>query len=166
MSLLQPPPTAIVIGASAGGVAAVRELLAGLPARLPCAVLVVIHLPRGRPSQLAEVMAGTAALPVLEAEDKQPIVAGQVLLAPADYHLMVEDAGHVALSVDTPPLYSMPSIDVPLINPIAQIAAMSLNPCDSGSTDAKRAGAPGPMPRRPTQSGKPPCPPSSPISCA
>jgi two-component system chemotaxis response regulator CheB len=112
MSLLKPTPRAIVIGASAGGVLAVRELLAGLPAGLPCALLVVIHLPRGRPSQLAEVMDGEVALPVMEAEDKQPIVPGQVLLAPPDYHLMVEDAGHVALSVDAPPMYSMPSIDV------------------------------------------------------
>ncbi|ODU49353.1 MAG: chemotaxis protein CheB [Lysobacteraceae bacterium SCN 69-48] len=112
MSLLKPTPRAIVIGASAGGVLAVRELLAGLPAGLPCALLVVIHLPRGRPSQLAEVMDGAVALPVMEAEDKQPIVPGQVLLAPPDYHLMVEDAGHVALSVDAPPMYSMPSIDV------------------------------------------------------
>ncbi|ODU50493.1 MAG: chemotaxis protein CheB [Lysobacteraceae bacterium SCN 69-48] len=96
MSLLQPTPRAIVIGASAGGVLAVRELLSGLPADFPCALLVVIHLPRGRPSQLAEVMDGAVALPVMEAEDKQPILPGQVLLAPPDYHLM----------------YSMPSIDV------------------------------------------------------
>ena len=107
-----PPPKAIVIGASAGGVMAVRTLLAGLPADLPSALLVVIHLPRGRPSQLAEVRDGATALPVLEAEDKQPILPGQVLLAPPDYHLLVEDAGHVALSVDAPPMYSMPSIDV------------------------------------------------------
>ena len=100
MSLLQPTPRAIVIGASAGGVLAVRELLSGLPADFPCALLVVIHLPRGRPSQLAEVMDGAVALPVMEAEDKQPILPGQVLLAPPDYHLMVEDDGHVALSVD------------------------------------------------------------------
>lgn len=112
MSPLQPPPRAIVIGASAGGVAAVRELLAGLPASLPCVVLVVIHLPRGRPSMLAEVMGSASALPVLEAEDKQPIGPGQVLVAPPDYHLMVEDADHVALSVDAPQLYSMPAIDV------------------------------------------------------
>ncbi len=112
MRLLQPTPRAIVIGASAGGVLAVRELLSGLPADLPCALLVVIHLPRGRPSQLAEVMDGAVALPVMEAEDKQPILPGQVLLAPPDYHLMVEDDGHVALSVDAPPMYSMPSIDV------------------------------------------------------
>ena len=56
--------------------------------------------------------AGAVALPVMEAEDKQPILPGQVLLAPPDYHLMVEDDGHVALSVDAPPMYSMPSIDV------------------------------------------------------
>ena len=112
MNLLQPPPRAIVIGASAGGVVAVRTLLAGLPASLPCAVLVVIHLPRELPSLLAELMASAAALPVAEAEDKQPIAPGQVLLAPPDYHLMVEDAEHVALSVDAPQLYSMPSIDV------------------------------------------------------
>ncbi|WP_449447020.1 chemotaxis protein CheB [Thermomonas brevis] len=112
MNRVQLLPKAIVVGASAGGVVAVRTLLAGLPGNFPCAVLVVIHLPRDRPSQLAELMASAAALPVAEAEDKQPIAPGQVLLAPPDYHLMVEDTGHVALSTDAPQLYSMPSIDV------------------------------------------------------
>src|SRR5690606_1831798 len=80
MSGLQPLPKAIVVGASAGGVVAVRTLLAGLPGTLPCAVLVVIHLPRHRPSQLAELMGNATSLPVAEAEDKQPIAPGQVLL--------------------------------------------------------------------------------------
>lgn len=50
-------------------------------------------------------------LPVVEAEDKQAIVPGQVYLAPADYHLLVEP-GHFALSTEAPVTFARPSIDV------------------------------------------------------
>lgn len=102
---------AVVIGASAGGVDAVGRLLAALPAGCPLAVLVVIHLPAERPSLLASLFAQRCALPVQEACDKAPIRAGEVLIAPPDYHLMVEPGGTVALSLDEPVLYSRPAID-------------------------------------------------------
>ena len=103
---------AIVIGASAGGVTALQALLRRLPAGLPQPVCVVQHLPRDRPSGLAELFNAHCALSVREAEDKMPLLPGQVLLAPPDYHLLVEDRHAVALSMDLPVLFSRPAIDV------------------------------------------------------
>ncbi len=103
---------AIVIGTSAGGVEALSVLLPALPAGLRAAVLVVLHLPRGRPSRLVEVFMPKCRLPVREAEDKEPIEAGVVYFAPPDYHLLVDAGPRIALSADEPVNFSRPSIDV------------------------------------------------------
>jgi len=110
---------AIAIGASAGGVAALRAVLARLPADLPVPVLIVLHLPRDRPSQISEAMDGICALPVREAIDKQPLLPGTVTFAPPDYHLLVESRAALALSVDEPVLFSRPAID-PLFESAAE----------------------------------------------
>jgi two-component system chemotaxis response regulator CheB len=102
---------ALVIGASAGGVDAVGQLLAALPRACPLKILVVIHVPAERPSLLAGLFAARCALPVIEACDKAPIRCGEVLIAPPDYHLLVEAGSTVALSMDEPVLYSRPAID-------------------------------------------------------
>ncbi|MBB5862887.1 chemotaxis protein CheB [Xanthomonas sp. 3058] len=111
---------AIVIGASAGGVAALQTLMSSLPAGLPMPVLVVLHLPRDRTSHLAELMDARCALPVREAEDKQPLLAGNVTIAPPDYHLLVETRDSLALSMDAPVLFSRPAID-PLFESAADV---------------------------------------------
>ncbi|MET0280355.1 MAG: chemotaxis protein CheB [Steroidobacteraceae bacterium] len=107
---------AVVIGASAGGIEALGVLLPALDARCRAAILIVVHLPRDRPSLLRELFAARCRLPVREVVDKQPVEPGAVYFAPPDYHLMVEchaDAPPtIALSVDEPVLYSRPSIDV------------------------------------------------------
>ncbi|GHA79074.1 chemotaxis protein CheB [Cognatilysobacter bugurensis] len=105
-------PQLVVIGASAGGVTALRQLISALPATFPAPVLIVLHLPRDRPSQLAQVLGRGGAVPVCEAADKQRLAPGHVYVAPPDYHLLVEDRDSVALSVDEPVLFSRPSIDV------------------------------------------------------
>ena len=103
---------AVVIGASAGGVQALSILLPALPAGAVVAVFIVVHLPRDRPSLLAEVFARKCVLDVREAEDKEPIVPGRVYFAPANYHLLVDEGPCVALSVDDLVHHSRPSIDV------------------------------------------------------
>ena len=67
---------AVVVGASAGGVEALNVLLPRLPGALRVPVLVVLHLPRERPSLLVEIFAPRCALPVREAQDKEPVEAG------------------------------------------------------------------------------------------
>ncbi|MBL8301686.1 MAG: chemotaxis protein CheB [Ideonella sp.] len=111
-ALLRGRVDAIVVGASAGGVEALSALLGALPAGLDAAVLVVLHLPRGRRSLLAEIFAPRCAVPVVEAGDKDPVRPGTVYLAPPDYHLMVDAGPCTALTVDAPVNYSRPSIDV------------------------------------------------------
>ncbi|RKH15569.1 chemotaxis protein CheB [Corallococcus sp. CA047B] len=113
-----PPPgrvDAIVVGASAGGVDALSTLLPMLPRDFRPALLIVLHLPRERPSLLVEVFSARCALPVHEATDKEPIQPGTVYFAPPDYHLLV-DAGvpgpTLALSQDAPVHFSRPAIDV------------------------------------------------------
>ncbi|KFN50262.1 hypothetical protein P873_07850 [Arenimonas composti TR7-09 = DSM 18010] len=102
----------MVIGASAGGVSALGALLPHLPADFPAVVLVVLHVPPERPSLLARILAPRCAMPVLEAEDKMPLVAGTIVVAPPDYHLQVDTGPAVALSVDPPVSWSRPSVDV------------------------------------------------------
>lgn len=113
-------PEAVVIGASAGGVQALQTLLAALPAGFPAAIAVVLHLPPDRPSALASLLGAGCALPVAEAMDKQPMLPGHVLVAPPDYHLLVEPDRTAALSVDAPLLYSRPAID-----PLFESAALA-----------------------------------------
>ena len=102
---------AAVIGASAGGVAALLEVLPGLPVDVPVPVVVVVHMLRGRSSQLAELFAARLAAPVCEAEDKQDVAPGAVYFAPADYHLSLENDGTFSLSSEPLHLFSRPAID-------------------------------------------------------
>jgi two-component system, chemotaxis family, protein-glutamate methylesterase/glutaminase len=100
----------IVIGVSAGGLAALTIVLGALPADFPMAIVVVQH--RSRDSDaLCDVLQRGAALRVQEATDKAPLEPGIVYVAPPDYHLFIEEDG-LSLSLDAPELYSRPSIDI------------------------------------------------------
>ena len=106
----------MVIGASAGGVEALALLLPAISAQCRATILIVVHLPRQRPSLLTELYRTRCALPVMQAEDKQPAEPGTIYFAPPDYHLLVDCAEDgspsLALSVDDPVHFSRPSIDV------------------------------------------------------
>lgn len=102
----------LVIGASAGGVSALRRVVGALPRTFTMPVLVVLHLPRDRPSTISTLLGRVTPCPVLEACDKMDLAPGHVYIAPPDYHLLVEDRSSIALSVDEPVLFSRPSIDV------------------------------------------------------
>lgn len=108
-------PQALVIGASAGGIEALLTLLPALPSSLPAVVLLVLHRRRdvGLPD-LAALLGHHCALPVREALDHEPLQPGQVLLAPADHHLLVDPGPVVALSLDPPLHHCRPAIDLTL----------------------------------------------------
>lgn len=103
---------AVVMGGSAGAVDGLLRVLPSLPVTLAVPVLVVVHLPARVAIGAADVYGARCPLAVREAVDKEELSAGAVLFAPADYHLLVEDDGRVALSVDPPVHFSRPSIDV------------------------------------------------------
>lgn len=101
----------VAIGASWGGVTALRRVLGDLPAGFPAPVVVVLHRSPHGSEGLAYVLRASCELPVAEARDKAPLVGGHVYLAPAGYHLMVE-RGTVALNTDEPHNFARPSVDV------------------------------------------------------
>jgi len=103
---------AIVIGASTGGVQALSVLLPAFSRNLSIPVFIVLHLPRDKPSLLPEIFSRKCALPVREAEDKEPVASGTVYFAPNDYHLLLDRGPQFALSADEPVHHSRPSIDV------------------------------------------------------
>ncbi len=79
----------VVVGASAGGVEALRQLLGGLPAGFPAAVLVVLHMPSTARSALPAILARASMLPVRRATDGDPLASGVVTVAVPDRHLLV-----------------------------------------------------------------------------
>ena len=103
---------AVVIGASAGGVQALGTLLPALPAELRVPCFIVLHLPRERPSLLAEIFSPHCRRPIEEAQDKEPVQPGTVYIAPPDYHLLIDRGPALALSTDDLVHFSRPSIDV------------------------------------------------------
>jgi two-component system, chemotaxis family, protein-glutamate methylesterase/glutaminase len=103
---------AIVIGASAGAVAALLHLLPPLPAGFPLPLMIVVHVSPQHSSSLADLLQAQCRVTVKEAEDKEPVVAGTAYLAPSDYHLLVEKERCLSLSSEEPVNFSRPSIDV------------------------------------------------------
>ena len=103
---------AVVIGASAGGVEVLSVLLSMIPADCRVSFFIVVHIPRERPSLLPELFSTRCALPVKEAEDKEPVQPGTVYFAPPDYHMLIDRGPALALSGDEPVHFSRPSIDV------------------------------------------------------
>jgi two-component system chemotaxis response regulator CheB len=87
----------VVIGASAGGVEALSELVRGLPADFPAAVLVVVHFPADGTSMLPLILGRRGRLRAVHAEDGAEIRPATIYVAPPDRHLLV-DGGRLRLS--------------------------------------------------------------------
>ena len=102
----------VAVGASWGGLHAIETVLGSLPADFGAAVVIAQHRQDdGRDGALEHLLDAHCAMSVCEAEDKQALTAGAVVVAPAGYHLLVEP-GALALSVDEPLHFSRPSIDI------------------------------------------------------
>ncbi|NRR33335.1 chemotaxis protein CheB [Oxalobacteraceae bacterium] len=102
---------AVVIGASAGGVAALLRILPGLPAGYARPVVAVLHIPERRHSQLAEVFAHHMEMPVHEAGDKEALSDGTLYFAGSGYHLSIERDRTFSLSCEPPLHFARPAID-------------------------------------------------------
>jgi two-component system chemotaxis response regulator CheB len=102
----------VAIGASWGGLDAVRTVLGGLPAQLDAAVVIAQHrAPESHPTAFRDLLGAVTRLRVREAGDKDDLVPGTAYVAAPDYHLLV-DHGTLALTTDEPVQYARPSIDV------------------------------------------------------
>lgn len=105
-------PRLIVIGVSAGGFNALKRLLGALPAAFPLPLIIVQHQRPGHEGQLAVQLDRVSPLRVKEADPGEELRPATAYLAPANYHLLIERDGTVALSVDQQVCYARPSVDV------------------------------------------------------
>jgi two-component system chemotaxis response regulator CheB len=101
----------VVVGTSWGGLNALRELVALLPADFRIPIVLVQHRHRQSDHLLSTFLQERTRLSVMEVEDKMPMEARTLFVAPADYHLLI-DRGFFTLSTEAPVRYSRPSIDV------------------------------------------------------
>ena len=111
-ALLRTRCRAVVMGGSAGGIEALTVILSRLPEEFQLPVLVALHLHPSDQGALASHLGANLRLPVIEPTDKAAIAPGRIYTAPANYHMLVESADSIALSVDPRVRWSRPSIDV------------------------------------------------------
>jgi two-component system, chemotaxis family, protein-glutamate methylesterase/glutaminase len=135
----------IVIGASAGGVEALTQLVRGLPADLPAAVMVVLHV--GAASHLAGILDRAGPLPVAQAQRGDLLEQGRVLVAPPNFHMLLHD-DHVLLRRGPRENLARPAVD-PLFRSAASsfgarvigvVLSGSLNDGTAGLRAVKRCG--------------------------
>jgi two-component system chemotaxis response regulator CheB len=102
----------VAIGGSAGSLHVILHILAHLRTDLDIPVVIVLHRKNDSDSSLSQLMAFRTNLPVKEADDKEAILPGNVYLAPADYHLLIEMDKNFSLDDSEKINFSRPSIDV------------------------------------------------------
>ena len=107
----------IAIGASAGGITALRDLVAQLPASLPAALLAVVHTASDAPGLLGAILDKASPLPAKNAEDGMLIQPGHIYVAPPDHHLLTKD-GKARLVCGPRENLARPAID-PLFRSVA-----------------------------------------------
>ncbi|HEX4125621.1 MAG TPA: chemotaxis protein CheB, partial [Tepidisphaeraceae bacterium] len=137
----------VVIGASAGGVEALTELVKMLPATLPAAVFVVLHVSSATPSLLPHILKRAGRLPARHARDGELIRPRRIYIAPPDHHLLL-NAGRVAVTRGPRENNARPAID-PLFRTAARhygptvvgvVLSGTLDDGTLGLMDIKRAG--------------------------
>ncbi len=112
----------IVVGASMGGLEALRALVSGLAEDLPAALFIVWHMPAESYGLLPELLQRVSFLPVTNAQDGEPIQLGRVHVAPPDQHLLIE-AGRVRLTRGPKENRFRPAVD-----PLFRSAAYAYGP--------------------------------------
>ena len=106
----------VVIGTSTGGPQALQSVITRLPGDLPCGVVVVQHMPAGFTKSLADRLNSISEIAVKEAENDEIIKAGQVYIAPGNFHLRIAPiAGNgrkIVLSQEPPVGNHRPAVNV------------------------------------------------------
>jgi two-component system, chemotaxis family, protein-glutamate methylesterase/glutaminase len=103
---------AIIIGGSAGSFQIVTRIIASLPANYPLPIIMCLHRLKHVRSGFVEALSIKSKMPIIEPLDKEPIKAGRIYLAPANYHLYIELGNRFSLSTEDVVNHSRPSIDL------------------------------------------------------
>lgn len=106
------PYQIVLIGGSTGSIDVLLELMAMLHLPLSFALIIVVHRKNIADSNLASLLSVKTQIPVKEVDDKDMLQPGHAYLAPADYHLLLEQNGTFSLDDSEKVNFSRPSIDV------------------------------------------------------
>ncbi|RZL30068.1 MAG: chemotaxis protein CheB [Pedobacter sp.] len=104
--------SALIIGGSAGSLDVLLEIFPDLSSDINFPIILVTHRKTGNDSLLSDLLKNRTKLTVNEAEEKEIILPGNVYIAPADYHLLIEENHTISLDYSEKINYSRPSIDV------------------------------------------------------
>lgn len=128
----------IVVGASSGGVDALRALASGLPAGLPCAVLAVLHV-GPHPSVLPGLLSRSGPLPAHHATHGERIEPARIYVAPPDHHMLVRGEA-IELSRGPKAHHSRPAIDPLFVSAALEYGPRTLGVVLTGHLDDGTAG--------------------------
>ena len=137
----------IVVGASAGGVEALTQLVQGFPKDLPAAIFIVIHFPAQGRSFLPDILSRCGLLPAVHAKDNEAIMPGRIYVAPPNHHLLVK-RGYIRLVQGPKENGVRPAVD-PLFRTaaraygprvVAVVLSGTLDDGTAGLIDVKRQG--------------------------
>jgi two-component system chemotaxis response regulator CheB len=101
----------VAVGASAGGLHAVRTVLGGIPATFPLPIVVVQHMDPHRRSLMAEILDRNCSLPVKDASEGERPRGGTVYVALPGHHLLVSNDRLLSFTRTEPVRFSRPSVD-------------------------------------------------------
>ncbi len=102
----------LLIGGSAGSLVVLLEVLPQITIKASVAIVIIVHRKNTPDSLLSELLASRSGLSVKEIEDKEPLLGGEVYIAPADYHILFETDDTISLDFSEKVNFSRPSIDV------------------------------------------------------
>jgi two-component system chemotaxis response regulator CheB len=103
---------AVIIGGSAGSLSVLLEVLPQLSPDFYAAIIIILHRKPTTDSPLVELLSSKSPFPVSEASEKEPIEPRKIYIAPADYHLLIEQDFSFSLDDSEKVNFSRPSIDV------------------------------------------------------
>ena len=103
---------AIVIGGSAGSYKIVLKILSFLPKNPGIPIFICLHRLRSARKGFAETLHARSSYQVIEPEDKEKIELNKIYVAPANYHMYIENKNTIALSIEDEINHSRPSIDI------------------------------------------------------
>lgn len=111
-NLIKTPIELLVIGGSAGSLEVILKAFPNLPQSLPFAIIIVLHRKQNTDTALVDLLAARTKHPVIEANEKEPLRKGTIYIAPADYHLLIENDRTLSLDYSEKVNFSRPCIDV------------------------------------------------------
>ncbi|QNR84287.1 chemotaxis protein CheB [Pedobacter riviphilus] len=103
---------ALIIGGSAGSLDVLLEIFPALRNDISFPIVLVVHRKASNQSLLTDLLKSRTTLTVSEAEEKEFLNAGKVFIAPADYHMLIEEDQSISFDYSEKVNYSRPSIDV------------------------------------------------------